>query len=609
MAASGQNVFFDELLAALESELRVHGVETKRATDHFPAPQHGTAYLFVPHEYMPLTLPEAHPRADQLRRSVALCTEQPGTHWFDEASAIAEGAGAVIDINREGVRELRRRGIEAELLTLGWVPDWDHWGGDKTRARSFDVTFMGAYTPRRAEALARCSGVLSRWHSYINVTDDSIPNTLNTDSFLAGARKWEHLASSRLLLNVHRSSLPYLEWQRMVGAIANGCVVVTEHSLGSAPLVPGEHFISTSLDSLPHTVDALLEDPQRVTSIRDAAYSVLRKELPLSASIGVLIDALERAAGSAVDGVFPGRRYPRPLPRPAPAPLPEYERLALEKTDADVMRMALKHLLIAQSDLRRRLDAPKAQRDMVDRFGEQRLRPKVSVVLTVFNYAHTVSEAVASVAASEFADIELVVVDDGSKDDSLSVLRRALERFPQLAATLVARGQNHGLPNARNTGLHHSRGDYVFILDADNTIYPHCLGRLVGTLEANPDAAFAYGLLEVFDGARSRDLLSWREWDPARLRYGNFVDAMAMIRRPVLESVGGYTTDPRLFGWEDFALWCTLAEHGWSGVRVPEILARYRKGLLSMISLTDIDGRDAWAALLESHVFLTAPTS
>ncbi len=609
MAASGQNVFFDELLAALESELRVQGVETERATDHFPTLRDDTAYLFVPHEYVPLTLPDAHPSADQLRRSVALCTEQPGTHWFDEAAAVAERAGAVIDINGEGVRELRRRGIDAELLTVGWVPEWDHWGGDETRARPFDLTFMGAYTQRRAEALAGCSDVLSRWRSYINVTDDAVPNTLATGSFLAGGRKWEQLASSRLLLNIHRSPLPYLEWQRLVGAIANGCVVVTEHSLGCAPLVPGEHFISTSLESLPEVLDALLEDPAKVASVQRTAYSLLREELPLSASIGVLTDALDKAATGAIVGVVRARRHPRPRPRPAPAPISEYERLAGSQTDADVMRMALKHVLVAQSDLRRQLDAPQTMPDVIDHLGDQSRRPRASVVLTVFNYAHTVGEAVASVAASEFADIELVVVDDASTDASDQVVRQTLARFPALTATIVTRGRNQGLPQARNAGVRHARGDYVFILDADNAVFPHCLGRLVAALDSNPDAAFAYGLLEVFDAAGSRDLLSWRDWDPAKLRYGNYVDAMAMIRRSVLESVGGYTTDPRLFGWEDFALWCTVAEHGWTGVRVPEILARYRKGLLSMISLTDVDGRGAWAALLESHPFLTAPMS
>jgi glycosyltransferase involved in cell wall biosynthesis len=226
--------------------------------------------------------------------------------------------------------------------------------------------------------------------------------------------------------------------------------------------------------------------------------------------------------------------------------------------------------------------------------------------LTVYNYAHTVAEAIGSVAASDFTEKELVIVDDASTDRSRDVVKAALASHPGLTATLILRGSNQGLPSARNLGIEHARGDCVFILDADNAIYPHCLSRLLAALDADPDAAFAYGILEVFESSRHVGLESWRDWDPERLRYGNYVDAMAMIRRDVLTAVGGYTTDPRLFGWEDFALWCTLAERGWRGIRVPEIVARYRKALLSMLSLTDIDGRAAWAALLESHPSLAA---
>jgi cellulose synthase/poly-beta-1,6-N-acetylglucosamine synthase-like glycosyltransferase len=147
---------------------------------------------------------------------------------------------------------------------------------------------------------------------------------------------------------------------------------------------------------------------------------------------------------------------------------------------------------------------------------------------------------------------------------------------------------------------------YVFILDADNYVYPHGLERLAGALDDEPGAAFAYGLLEAFDAAGPCGIMNWRPWDPREFRYGNYIDAMAMIRRSVLESLGGYTTEPRLYGWEDFALWCAIAERGWGAVRVPEFVARYRQTLLSMISLTNIDGRAAWAALLESHSFLTA---
>ena len=427
------------------------------------------------------------------------------------------------------------------------------------------------------------------------------PHTAASSSFLSGERKWRRLAESQLLLNIHRSSLAYLEWQRVVEAISNGCVVVTEHSLGTEPLVPGEHFVSASFGNLDQVLAVLLAEPERIAAMRRAAYSLLREQLPLSNSIAVLMEALEEAAARPVDGMVQGPTTTRPRPRPLPERPSEYERLADQQSDTAVIRMALKHVVLAQNELRRRLEDTGAAPDAVSRLGDHPTRaPKVSVVLTVFNYAHTVGDAIGSVAASELADRELVIVDDASTDGSRDAVRRILDEHPSLPVTLVSRGRNQGLPRARNIGIEHSRGEYVFILDADNSIYPHCLGRLAKALDEDPEAAFAYGLLEVYDSAGPADLMSWRDWDPHQLRYGNYVDAMAMIRRSALTSVGGYTIDPRLYGWEDFALWCMLAERGWHGVRVPEIVAHYRRGLLSMISLTDIDGRAAWSALLES---------
>jgi hypothetical protein len=95
--------------------------------------------------------------------------------------------------------------------------------------------------------------------------------------------------------------------------------------------------------------------------------------------------------------------------------------------------------------------------------------------------------------------------------------------------------------------------------------------------------------------------MSWVGWDPDRLRYGNFIDAMAMVRRTALDDVGGFSTEPAIYGWEDFALWCALADRGHRGNLVPEIVARYRVGLHSMISMTNIDASGAWSALLRRY--------
>jgi hypothetical protein len=73
-----------------------------------------------------------------------------------------------------------------------------------------------------------------------------------------------------------------------------------------------------------------------------------------------------------------------------------------------------------------------------------------------------------------------------------------------------------------------------------------------------------------------------------------------------LIEAGGYVTDPRLYGWEDFALWCTFVDRGWNGVRVAEIVARYRLAMHSMISVTNIDASAAWSLLLDRFACLSA---
>jgi len=126
----------------------------------------------------------------------------------------------------------------------------------------------------------------------------------------------------------------------------------------------------------------------------------------------------------------------------------------------------------------------------------------------------------------------------------------------------------------------------------------------VTALWEHPDAAFAYGIAEKFSAAGPTDLISWQAWSADRFRYGNYIDAMALIRRTALEQVGGFTTDRRLYGWEDFALWCSFAQAGLDGVHVPEILARYRLSPDSMISLTNLDTSEPWAVLIEQFPFL-----
>jgi Glycosyl transferase family 2 len=610
VTASGQNVFFGEILDAFAAALRARGLTVEESVDEFPPPADDLVYLFVPHEYHPLVHVLAHPTPLQLRRSIAICTEQPGSSWFDTSAGLAALVGAAVDINRLGVEELARRGVEVRHAPLGYVPAWDAWQGEEAQERSVDFTFLGAATSRRETLLSGCAHLLTHKRSEIHLVETATPHTARAPSFLSGEAKWNLLADTRILLNVHQENRPYMEWHRIIGAAINGCVVLSEHSLATDPFVPGEHFVSASYEHVPAILAGLLDDHERLWRIRHAAYDLLREQMPIDDAVDALLWGVERAAGAPVTGAI--------SPPTGPLPLAPKERKPAWETEAEAfggsrpLRTALKHLVGQTRKLDRQLQSLKAEtrtRDevAVERFGPPRKAPRVSVLLTIYNYADYVDTALRSVALGELDEVEVIAVDDASSDHSTDAVAKACERYPWLSVRLLRRSRNAGLSAARNLAAEHASSDLLFILDADNAVLPRGLRVLAEALEQNPDAAFSYGLIEAFSQKGPAGVVSWLDWDPGRLRFGNYIDAMAMIRRSALKAVGGYSTEGAFsMGWEDFALWVAMAHHGMDAVWVPEFVGRYRVNPHSMLSLTDIDHSAVWAALLRKYPSLAA---
>jgi glycosyltransferase involved in cell wall biosynthesis len=203
----------------------------------------------------------------------------------------------------------------------------------------------------------------------------------------------------------------------------------------------------------------------------------------------------------------------------------------------------------------------------------------VSVIVTVHNYQSVVTEALASLAAQTLAPLSLVIVEDRGQDRSVDVCHDWLavhaSRFEH--ACLVQHARNEGLSAARNTATALTHSKYIFVLDADNALYPRCIEQCLSHLDAG-EAAFAYPIIERF--GEETGLMGIEAWSRERLSTGNYIDAMSLIRRSALESVGGYIMS---YGWEDFDLWCRMAEKNLHGVRVPNILARYRVHSTSML--------------------------
>jgi hypothetical protein len=292
------------------------------------------------------------------------------------------------------------------------------------------------------------------------------------------------------------------------------------------------------------------------------------------------------------------RRLVKPISRRIRDPLP---RLSREVKELRLNQIELGRRLAWLEETARRGEPPPRSERLHESPSWDGGGASVSVITATFDHARYVTGALDSLAASSFTDVELIVVDDGSTDDSADRVRSWMEQRPDLPALLLRHPVNKGLPVARNTALAEARGDRVLLLDADNELYPDCIARLGEALDRHPRAAFAYGILETFDERGRRGFRGIRGWDPRRLRAGNYIDALALVRRSVLLELGGFVTDLRLYGWEDYELWCAIGAAGLEGAHVREVVARYRLGAASMISTTNLSEREARAVLAERH--------
>jgi glycosyltransferase involved in cell wall biosynthesis len=307
-------------------------------------------------------------------------------------------------------------------------------------------------------------------------------------------------------------------------------------------------FLAQTEEEWYQALDCLLRDSAKRARVAQAAYHVCLGRFGPEArarSFGLMMAQMRGGAEGAA--AFERERYRAGVNRPAIPHVPESETIF-----------------------------------WIDRQAEA----AVTVIVPLFNYADYVPEALASVAAQTLENIDLVVIEDCSTDDSnemvLAWAQSHAARFNRLL--IVRHKKNSGLGFGRNTGFAFAETEFVLPLDADNRLRPSACETLLAKLSVS-DAAFAYPGIQQFGD--KTELLGQTPFSVLRLQTGNYIDAMALVRKSAWAAVGGY--DHVQFGWEDFDFWCRLAEHGAYGISVPEILADYRVHDRSMLHLsTDV---------------------
>jgi glycosyltransferase involved in cell wall biosynthesis len=208
-------------------------------------------------------------------------------------------------------------------------------------------------------------------------------------------------------------------------------------------------------------------------------------------------------------------------------------------------------------------------------------QPRISVIIPCYNHGRYLPEAVASVVAQTYTDWEVIIVDDGSTDDSAAVAEQLIARYPQHPIRLL-RQTNQGLSASRNNAICHARGTYILPLDADDQIEPDMLATTLALLERRPEVGFVYTDVRMF-GEENR-IWSGGPYSLDKLRFDNPMVPITLFRKHAWEVTGGFRSDLYPQGYEDWDFWLSLAAAGWQGEHIARPLVRYRRSNGSMLA-------------------------
>lgn len=217
--------------------------------------------------------------------------------------------------------------------------------------------------------------------------------------------------------------------------------------------------------------------------------------------------------------------------------------------------------------------------------------PRFSIVTPIFETpAGVLAAMLDSVRTQTFGDWELCLVDDASVQPHVRELAAAAEREDS-RIRLRLREQNGGIVAASNEALAMASGEFVALLDHDDELHPDALAAMSGALAANPEADYAYSDEDKIDDAGSHVGPFFKpDWSPERFRTQMYTCHLSVLRRSLVEEVGGF--DPEFEGSQDWDLILRVTERARAVVHVPRVLYHWR-----MIETSVAGGEDEkpWA--------------
>ena len=194
----------------------------------------------------------------------------------------------------------------------------------------------------------------------------------------------------------------------------------------------------------------------------------------------------------------------------------------------------------------------------------------VSIIVPCYNHAGFLEETISSVLSSSYKDIEIIIVDDGSTDDS----RIVGENLALKHVNVSYYYQNNSGPSAaRNLGISKSHGKYILPLDADDLINKDYIEKAVDIFEVSPDVKVVYAEAKKFGAVNKPWKL--KPYSPYNLAKDNMIYVSALYRKDDWAQIGGYTEN-KILVREDWEFWIKMLKNGGKVIKLPMIGFYYR---------------------------------
>ena len=195
----------------------------------------------------------------------------------------------------------------------------------------------------------------------------------------------------------------------------------------------------------------------------------------------------------------------------------------------------------------------------------------ISVIIPAYNQENNLRDCLNGLLAQDFRDLEIILVNDGSIDNTLLVAQEFKQSFEKAGIRFeIIEQDNKGAPAARNRGFRASRGEFIIFCDADAVLEKNCLSEMMSALESHLEASYVYS--SHYWGKKI-----FRLWpfDAQKLREMPYIHSVSLIRRKDFPRGGWDENIKRLQDWD---LWLTMLEQGHLGVWINKPLFKILTG-------------------------------